>query len=134
MPETVMIWIHPEFINCHAGATHVFSGEERSTVGGTHRTTRNSIAEIRALCRKLVNIRCTCAGISCVATRLGNGVDLRKYRRDWVAFRLNGTSKYSNLRIRGLSPLSFSGLIYQNTGFLARSNLVFDFNRIPLRQ
>ena len=42
--ETVMIRVHTQFINRHAGATGVFSGEERSAIGRAHRTARDSVA------------------------------------------------------------------------------------------
>ena len=70
MPETVMIRVHPEFINCHTGATGVFSGKERGTVGRTHRTAGDGVAEIRTFCRKPVNIGCMRAGIPGITTRL----------------------------------------------------------------
>ncbi len=70
MTETVMIRVHAELINRHTGATGVFTGEERGAIGSTHRTARDSVAEIRTLCRKPIDIGGPCACVASIATRL----------------------------------------------------------------
>ena len=97
MSKAVVVRVHSEFINRHAGTTCVFSGEKRGAVWRAHRATRNSVAEIRHLLWQARSI----LGVSALghhqhSRTTGNGVDPRKHRQDSVAYWLNETSKYSS--------------------------------------
>ena len=68
--DAVVVRIHPQFVNHHAGATRIFPGEESGAIGCAHRAAGDSVAEIRTFCGEFVYIRRARFGIAGIAARL----------------------------------------------------------------